>query len=78
MVTKVQRWGNSQGLRLSKELLETANITVGDDVKVVAKNGKIVIEKPKKFDLKDMASRMPKDYKVEEVSLGKPVGKEVW
>jgi antitoxin MazE len=78
MVTKVQRWGNSQGLRLPKELLETANLTVGDEVKVVAKDGKIVIEKPKKFDLKDLASRMPKDYKVEEVSLGKPVGKEVW
>jgi antitoxin MazE len=78
MVTKVQRWGNSQGLRLSKELLETANITIGDHVKVIAKEGKIVIEKPKKFDLKEMVSRMPKDYKVEEVSLGNPVGKEVW
>jgi antitoxin MazE len=78
MVTKVQRWGNSQGLRLSKELLETANLAVGDEVKVVAKDGKIVIEKPKKFELKDLASRMPKNYKVEEVSMGKPVGKEVW
>lgn len=78
MVIKVQRWGNSQGLRLSKEVLETTNITVGDEVKIIAKEGKIVIEKPKKFDLKEMASRMPKDYKVEEVSLGKPVGKEVW
>jgi antitoxin MazE len=78
VVTKVQRWGNSQGLRLSKEVLEIANITVGDDVKVIAKEGKIVIEKPKKFDLKEMVSRMPEDYKVEEVALGKPVGKEVW
>jgi antitoxin MazE len=78
MVTKVQRWGNSQGLRLSKELLETVNITVGDDVQVIAKEGKIIIEKPKKFDLEEMLSRMPKDYEVEEISLGKPVGKEVW
>jgi antitoxin MazE len=78
MVTKVQRWGNSQGLRLSKELLEAANITIGDDVKVIAKAGKIVIEKPKKFDLEEMLSRMPENYEVEEISFGKPVGKEVW
>ncbi|MGL4609163.1 MAG: AbrB/MazE/SpoVT family DNA-binding domain-containing protein [Trueperaceae bacterium] len=78
MMTKVQRWGNSQGLRIPKELLETANITIGDDVHILAKEGKIVIEKRKKFDLKDMVSRMPKKYEVEEISLGKPMGKEVW
>ena len=27
MVTKVQKWGNSQGLRLSKELLSDARFT---------------------------------------------------
>ena len=32
MITKVQKWGNSQGLRLSKELLSDARIDVGDAV----------------------------------------------
>jgi antitoxin MazE len=45
MTSKIQRWGSSQGLKLSKELLETANIAVGDDVKGIAKAGKIIIEK---------------------------------
>lgn len=34
-------------------------------------------EKPK-FDLAEMAARMPKDYKPQEENFGKPVGKEVW
>lgn|GEM_PF-2143016 len=29
MITKIQKWGNSQGLRLSKTLLSDADIAVG-------------------------------------------------
>jgi len=43
MVTKIQKWGNSQGLRLNKQLLEDARISVGDDVEVSTKDGFIVI-----------------------------------
>jgi antitoxin component of MazEF toxin-antitoxin module len=34
-------------------------------------------EKPK-FNLAEMAAKMPKDYRVNEEDFGKPVGKEVW
>jgi antitoxin MazE len=78
MLAKVQRWGNSQGLRLSKQLLEQANIAVGEDIEIVAKKGQIILKKTRKFDLAEMVSRMPKDYQVQEESFGKPVGKEVW
>lgn len=78
MLAKVQRWGNSQGLRLSKQLLKQANIAVGEDVEIVAKKGQIILKKTRKFDLAEMVSRMPKDYQVQEESFGKPAGKEVW
>jgi antitoxin MazE len=78
MLAKVQRWGNSQGLRLSKQMLEQANIAVGEDIEIVAKKGQIILKKTRKFDLAEMVSRMPKDYQVQEESFGKPVGKEVW
>jgi antitoxin MazE len=78
MLVKVQRWGNSQGLRLSKQLLAQANIVVGEDIEIIAKKGQIILRKTKKFDLEEMVSRMPKDYQVQEESFGKPAGKEVW
>jgi len=34
MVTRVQKWGNSQGLRLSKQVLSELDISVGDEVRV--------------------------------------------
>jgi antitoxin MazE len=82
MVTKIQKWGNSQGLRLPKRLLEDARISVGDDVDVTAQDGLIVIAPARRIrgrhSLKELVSRIPKNYKREETDWGKPVGREVW
>jgi antitoxin MazE len=80
MVTKVQKWGNSQGLRVAKQILEDARIAVGDEVELIAREGQIVVKKVSKpkFDLAEMVSRMPRDYEVQEHSFGKRVGKEEW
>jgi len=82
MLTKVQRWGNSQGLRFPKTVLEEAQINVGDEVNVMVQDGKIIIETVNKlrnaYDLKELVSKIPTDYRPEEVDWGAPVGKEEW
>ncbi len=82
MVTKVQKWGNSQGLRLNKKLLEDAHISIGDEVDVTFKDGEIVISPIKrvrgKYSLQQLIACIPTDYRVEEVSWSPPEGKEAW
>jgi antitoxin MazE len=82
MVTKVQKWGNSQGLRLSRQLLEDAQIAVGDEVEVGVRDGVIVVapvKRPKgRHNLPELVRRIPKDYQAEELDWGRPAGKEVW
>ena len=82
MVTKVQKWGNSQGLRFSKAILEEAHINVGDQVNISVKKGQIIVEPATKvrgkYDLRELVSKMPPNYQVEEFDWGKPIGKEVW
>lgn len=82
MVTKVQKWGNSQGLRFSKAILEEAHINVGDPVNISVKKGQIIVEPVTKvrgkYDLRELVSKMPQNYQVEELDWGKPIGKEVW
>ncbi len=82
MLTKIQKWGNSQGLRLAKQLLEDANITVGDEVDVTVRDGLIVVAQARrvrgKRSLKELVSRIPKNHKTEETDWGGPVGGEVW
>jgi antitoxin MazE len=82
MVTKVQKWGNSQGLRLAKQVLEDVRISVGDDVDVSARDGLIVITPVRrvrgKRSLRELVSRIPRNCKPGEVDWGKPIGREAW
>lgn len=82
MITKVQKWGNSQGLRLSRQVLEDAEIAVGDEVQVAVHEGVIVVSPVKrprgKHNLQEIVSRIPKDYEAQELDWGPPTGKEVW
>jgi antitoxin MazE len=82
MLVKVQKWGNSQGIRLSKEVLAEANILVGDALEIITTKEQIVIKPVRKirgkYDLKDLVSQIPSNYKVQEEDWGSPVGLEVW
>ena len=82
MLAKVQKWGNSQGLRLTKALLADAQINVGDDVNIAVKDGVLIITPAKKkrgqHNLKDLVARIPKDYQAKKIDWGEPVGNEVW
>ena len=83
MLTKVQKWGNSQGLRLAKGVLEDAGMNVGDEVDVAVKDGVIVVVAPArrirgKHRLEDLVSRIPPDYEAGEEDWGDPAGREVW
>ncbi len=82
MVTKVQKWGNSQGLRVSKEMLEQAQIALGDEVRVSVRNGRLVVEPLHKvrgrYQLADLLAKIPKRYCAQEIDWGAPVGKETW
>jgi antitoxin MazE len=82
MLGKIQKWGNSQGLRLTKNLLTDAQLGVGDEVEIRVKDGIMIVKPAKmirgKHSLKELVSRIPKNYQTGEVDWGKPVGKEVW
>ncbi len=82
MYTKIQKWGNSQGLRLSKNVLEDARLKIGDEVEVVVQEGVIVIAPIRKirgrYRIEELVAQIPEDYQASEVDWGKPVGKEAW
>jgi len=82
VLAKIQKWGNSQGLRLAKNLLADAHIGVGDEVDIEVKDDIIIISpanrKRGRYDLKDLVARIPENYQTSEVDWGEPVGKEIW
>jgi len=82
MLTKIQKWGNSQGLRLTKNVIEDAGLGVGDEVEIEVRDGVIVVAPAMKirrrYRLEDLVAQIPKNHHTNEVDWGKPVGKEVW
>jgi antitoxin MazE len=81
MLTKVQKWGNSQGLRLARNVLDLADIAVGDEVEIIVGEHEIVLRKVRastRFDLAELVARIPADYDADEVDIGPPVGREAW
>lgn len=82
MLAKIQKWGNSQGIRFPKEVLRKAHISVGDDVDISIHQGEIIVKPTKitrrKYKLKNLLSKMPTDYRAKETEWGEPVGGESW
>lgn len=48
MITKIQKWGNSQGIRIPKAFLDALSLSVGDQVQVQREGDMIVIKKVNK------------------------------
>lgn len=82
MITKVQKWGNSQGLRLSRDVLADAHIDIGDTVNVAVRNGAVVVTAVRRVrrrhDLRKLVRRISKQYRPSELDWGRPVGREAW
>ena len=63
MLIRVQKWGNSQGVRLPTKVLQEAKITVGDEVDINVEDGRIVVQASQRVRgrarLEDFVARMP-------------------
>lgn len=78
MASKLQKWGNSIGIRIPQVIIEQANLRLNSEVEISCKNKCIVIlPRKKNVQLKHLLSQITKDnLHSEEVYSRK--GKEVW
>lgn len=78
MYTTIQKWGNSQAVRLPKAILEMAQLNENDKVEIKVKDGNLIIIPVKKHrTLQERIAEYNGDYKCSEWDMGKPQGKEV-
>ena len=85
--TAIRKWGNSQGIRLSKEIISKIGLKENDSVEISVDDGRIIIEKiaPKYSNLQERLEAFygkPIDdifvENTQEVDVGVHVGEEVW
>lgn len=81
MVVQVKKWGNSQGIRLSKDLLDMIGIHNDDFLDITMKGDSIILKKAKKQHrtLEERAEEFGgKLGPYEEYDWGEPQGRERW
>lgn len=85
----IQKWGNSQGIRLPKIILEELGMAENDRVEITAENDKLIVKKADKKVHKTVEERLTAFYGKPlsqigeltydgEIETGKPVGEEIW
>ena len=76
----IHKWGNSQGIRLTKEILQEADIAINDVLDVKVSNGIIMLAKPFRHkSLEERAAEFNGKLNLDgEYDWGESLGREVW
>ena len=85
-VTNISKWGNSQGIRLSKKMLKQIGVENIDNeqVTLTVNDGKIIIEKTSQQSklMQRFADYDPRDYlknrEIASSDLPGPKDREIW
>ena len=80
MRTKIQKWGNSLGLRIPKSFAEEAQLHAGSAVDLSLDDGRLIVRRSRvpSYRLEDLLSKVTKDNLHEEVPTREAVGREAW
>jgi antitoxin MazE len=80
METKVQKWGNGLAIRLSRHVVDEAQVHEGSLMSLEARKGKIVLQEVTKkvYTLRTLLAGVKRKNIHAEAEFGKPVGKEKW
>ena len=76
----LQKWGNSDGIRIPSSLLKALNLKTNDRIELIQDGDKIIISKSKNKNIS--LAQLFKEYNGEnltkEFEWDEPRGKEIW
>lgn len=80
MEARIQKWGNSVGIRIPSSILKSLNIKTNDILNIEQQDDKIVISIPKKrkISLADKFKEYEGKNLAKDFSWDEGVGKEIW
>lgn len=80
METMIKTWGNSQGIRIPKEILSQAGVSVDDVMDISVMDGKIILEKQFRHKtLEERAAAYGGRLMLDgEYDWGEKAGREIW
>ena len=78
--TRVQKWGNSLGVRISRGLAEEVGLSAGSEVSLSAKDGELVVKPsvPARLSLDDLLAEVSEENLHSSIDTGSAVGAEIF
>ena len=79
-VSKIQKWGNSQGIRIPKKMLETLDLKVNDSISIEEGENCLKIKKveEKLSNIEKLFLNYEGEYEKIDLDWDNEVGKESW
>ena len=80
MATRIQKWGNSLGVRIPKALAQQMEFAAGTRVEFSIREGELVL-RPSRADalrLEDLLAGITRRNLHSEIDAGDPQGREAW
>ena len=80
MEARLQKWGNSDGIRIPSALLRSLNLKTNDIVNLTIEDEKIIITKSKnkKISLRELFKNYNGENLAKDFEWDEPEGKEIW
>jgi antitoxin MazE len=80
VITKIQKWGNSLGLRIPKSFAKEAHVEAGGRVDLSMKEGNLLIRpvRARRYRLAALLAGITRENLHDEVRTGKAKGREIW
>ena len=80
MEARVQKWGNSAGIRIPSSILKSLNIKTNDILNIIQEDDKIIISIPKKktISLSDRFKEYNGKNLAKDFSWDENIGRELW
>lgn len=80
MEARLQKWGNSVGIRIPSSILKSMNIKINDILNIEEQENKIIISIPKKrkISLKDKFKEYNGENLAKDFSWDENIGREIW
>lgn len=80
MRAKIQKWGNSLGLRVPKAFAEQLALQAGSSIDITIERGKLVVRPSEEdsYELATLLDRITPDTIHDEIHTGAPIGREIW
>ena len=81
LLIKISKWGNGQGIRIPKSVLELLKWKKDDELEMIVEGENLKIkkfEKERRKTIKELFANYDENYEKQKIDWGEPQGKEIW